>query len=168
MNEDLYFIKVLLFKRSLVHNNRCIWYKLQDNCLGKSPKLKRRSFVFNNYYSSSSQAMLKSSLQQWKLSSFRIRSRNQYTTYISYICIYHVCIHISYICKSHILFSYPLSRSRRAETPSPTSNGRSSAHGPLAFLRTRQIITNTNIKCKLSQIQILNANYHIYKYKFQI
>ena len=31
--------------------------------------------------------------------------------------------------------SYPRSRSRRAETPSPTSRGRSSAHGPVAFLR---------------------------------
>ena len=99
---------------------------------------------------------------------FKSEALNQYTTYISYICIYHICLHISYICKSHILSSYPLSRSRRAETPSPTSNGRSSAHGPLAFLRRRQIIINTNIKYKLSQIQILNANYHIYKYKFQI
>ena len=95
---------------------------------------------------------------------FKSEARNQYTTYISYICIYHICIHISYICKSHILSSYPLSRSRRAETPSPTSNGRSSAHGPLAFLRTRQIITNTNTKCKLSHIQIQVPNINV-KYK---
>ena len=38
--------------------------------------------------------------------------------------------------------SYPRSRSRRAETPSPTSKGRSSAHGPVAFLRTWKIITD--------------------------
>ena len=32
--------------------------------------------------------------------------------------------------------SYPLSRSRRVATPSPTRRGRSSAQGPGAFLKT--------------------------------
>jgi len=117
VDEDLYFIKVLLFKRSLVHNNRCIWYKLQDNHLGKSSKVKKRGFVFDNYYFFSSQAMLESSLQ-WKLSSFQIRSPKPiYHIYIIYMYISHLFTYIIYMQITYIvqLSSLKIKESRDAK-----------------------------------------------------
>jgi len=113
----LYFIKVLLFKRSLVHNNRCIWYKLQDNHLGKYSKVKERGFVLNNYYFSSSQTIFKFSLL-WKLSLFQIRSPKPiYHIYIIYMYISHLYTYIIYMQITYIikLSSLEIKESRDAE-----------------------------------------------------
>ena len=105
-------------------NNRCIWYTLQRDHHRQENLWEQRSLNVEP-------------TPHWKLSSFQIRNpkplihindiyavHNKYIIYMFFITLYLLPIG-----------SYPLSRSRRVATPSPTRRGRSSAQGPGAFLK---------------------------------
>ena len=105
-------------------NNRCIWYTLQCDHHRQENLWEQRSLNVEP-------------TPHWKLSSFQIRNpkplihindiyavHNKYIIYMFFITLYLLPIG-----------SYPLSRSRRVATPSPTRRGRSSAQGPGAFLK---------------------------------